>query len=92
MKIERYRHPFIFYGIAVLVPWALWFICAGISHSGLWDSPAWVTFGSFLSLLGLLAPMIIAFILILPDKEMRDELISSFTNFKDVKLKWWAFT
>jgi membrane protease YdiL (CAAX protease family) len=92
MKIEKYRHPFIFYSIAVLVPWALWFICAGISHSVLWDNPAWVTFGSLLGLLGLLAPMIIAFILILPDKEMRDELISACTNFKDVKLKWWAFT
>jgi len=92
MKIEKYRHPFIFYGIAVLVPWSLWFICAGISHSVLWDNPAWVTFGSLLGLLGLLAPMIIAFILILPDKEMRDELISACTNFKDVKLKWWAFT
>ena len=36
--------------------------------------------------------MIIAFTLILPDKEMRSELFSACTNFKDVKLKWWAFT
>ena len=91
MKIEKYRHPFIFYGIAILAPWALWFICAGISHSALWDNHSWVAFGSFLGLLGLLTPMIIAFILIFPDKEMRDELISACTNFKDINWKWYVF-
>ena len=35
MKLEKYRHPFIFYGVAVLVPRTLWFIGAGISHSPL---------------------------------------------------------
>jgi membrane protease YdiL (CAAX protease family) len=92
MKLEKYRHPFIFYGIAVLVPWTLWFICAGISHSPLWERQGWVVFGSILGLLGLLTPMVIAFILILPDKDMRAELFSACTNFKDVNWKWWAFT
>jgi len=92
MKLEKYRHPFIFYGVAVLVPWTLWFVCAGISHSPLWDSRGWVTFGSLLGLLGLLSPMIIAFILILPDKEMRDELIAACISFKGIHWKWYAFT
>ena len=45
MKLEKYRHPFIFYGFA----------------------------------------------LILPDKELREELKSACTNFKDVHWKWYAF-
>ena len=91
MKLEKYRHPFIFYGIAVLVPWALWFIAGAISNSPLWDLFHWKTFGSILVLLGSLAPMAAAFALILPDKEMRSELISACTNFKGIHWGWWAF-
>ena len=92
MKLEKYRHPFIFYGVAVLVPWALWFVWGGISHSSLYYSRLWVFFGSLLGLLGLLAPMVIAFILIFPDKEMRHELKTACISFKGIHWKWWIFT
>ncbi|MDR0302755.1 MAG: hypothetical protein LBI04_10650 [Treponema sp.] len=92
MKIEKYRHPFIFYGVAVLVPWTLWFIMAGISHSPLWDRQSWVIFGSMLGLLGLLAPLIAALALILPDKDMRDELKSVCITFKGIHWMWWVYT
>ncbi|MCL1928258.1 MAG: hypothetical protein FWG07_05640 [Treponema sp.] len=91
MKLEKYRHPFIFYGIAVIVPWAFWFTLAHISHSELWNSSVWVFIGSILGLLGLLAPLITAFVLILPDREMRDELIAACTNFKGIRWGWYAF-
>ena len=91
MKFEKYNRPFLFYGIAVLVPWALWFVAGSISASPLWESRPWITFASVLVVLGSLAPMAIAFALILPDKDMRKELISACINFKGIHWKWWAF-
>ena len=91
MKLEKYRHPFIFYGIAVFVPWALWFTVGAISHSPLWEAPGWLIFASMLGLIGLLTPMVTAFTLILPDRQMRDELKSACTNFKEVRWFWYAF-
>ncbi|MDR0447222.1 MAG: CPBP family intramembrane metalloprotease [Treponema sp.] len=89
MKLEKYKRPFLFYGIAVIIPWALWFTMGAISHSHLWENHNWVIFGSLIGLAGLCAPMIAAFALILPDKEMRAELISACTNFKGIHFKWW---
>ena len=92
MKIEKYRHPLIFYGIAVLVPWSLWFTAGAISHSPLWDKQHWVLFGSILGIIGLCAPMTAAFALILPDKDMRDELKSATISFKGIHWGWFVMT
>ena len=91
MKLEKYRHTLIFYGVAVIVPWALWFTAGAISKSPLWEDQSWMTFASILVILGSVAPMAVAFALILPDKEMRDELISACINFRGIHWKWWAF-
>ena len=91
MKIEKYRHPFVFYGIAVLVPWALWFAVGAISHSPLWDKRFWFVFGSILIALGGIAPMAAAFALIFPDKDMREELKSACIKFKGIHWGWWVF-
>jgi uncharacterized protein len=91
MKIEKYRHPFIFYGVAVIVPWVLWFTLGAISHSPLFDNRGWVIFGSILGIIGLCAPLAAAMALILPDKELRDELKASCTNsFKGIHIGWYA--
>jgi len=91
MKLEKYRHPFIFYGVAVLVPWAFWFIAGVVSKSALWEDKSWLIFASALVILGSVAPMAVAFALIIPDKEMWDELVSACINFKGIHWKWWAF-
>ena len=90
MKLEKYNHPFIYYGISILVPWTLWFTLGGISHSSLWDHQAWVIFGSILGLIGVCTPMITAFTLILPDKDMRDELKSATFSFKGIHWIWFV--
>jgi membrane protease YdiL (CAAX protease family) len=91
MKLEKYRHPFIFYGVAVIVPWAFWFVAGAISHSPLWDNRFWLVFGSILVLLGSIAPMAAAFALILPDKDMRQALKSACVRFRGIHWGWWAF-
>ena len=92
MKLEKYRHPFIFYGVAITVPWALWFTLGAISHSPLWENQNWVIFGSILGLAGLCIPMAVAMVFILHDKEMRAELKSACINFKGIHCGWYAFT
>jgi membrane protease YdiL (CAAX protease family) len=91
MKLEKYRHPFIFYGVAVAVPWTLWFTVGALSRTPLWDRQVWLILGSVLVVLGALAPMVAAFALILPDKDMREELKSACIKFKGIHWGWWVF-
>lgn len=48
--------------------------------------------GSMLGLIGLCGPLAIAMRLILPDKEMRRELLASILNFKGIKPRYWVMT
>ena len=91
MKIEKYSRPFTYFGLTLGVSWILWFIMAGISHSDLWDIQIWKIFGSILGLLGLSAPMVVAFALILPDRDMRNELKNATFSFKGFNKSWFAF-
>src|SRR5215469_8620071 len=91
MKLEKYNRPFVFYGVSILVPWVLWFVVAKISHTPLWEENSWLIFSGLLMFLGVCVPMITALVLILPDKDMKKELISSLINFKNVNWKWYAF-
>ena len=92
MRLKKYSHPILFYGIAILVPWLCWFILAGLSHSQMWENSTVVFLGSILGLIGLCGPFGIAMILIFPDKEMRQELFSSIFNFKGISPFFWIFT
>jgi len=92
MQLKKYKHPFLFYGIAFFVPWLCWFLLAWISHSKWWENSAVVFFGSILGLIGLLGPFGIAMILILPDKEMRQELYSAIFNFRGIRPFFWILT
>jgi len=90
MKINKYRHPFVYYGISILGAWIFFFSAAIISHSPLWEIHGWVVFASILGLLGLCVPMVTAFVMILPDREMRAELKSATFNFKGIHWSWFA--
>jgi membrane protease YdiL (CAAX protease family) len=92
MQLKKYNHPFLFYGVAFIVPWLCWFILAWLSNSQLWDNPAVVFWGSILGLIGLFGPFVIAMVLILPDKEMRQELFSAIFNFKGIHPIFWILT
>ena len=92
MYLEKYRHPRIFYGIAVIIPWTLWLIWGALSHSPLHAEQGWAIFGSILGLLGLMTPMMAALALILRDKDMRKELKTACFDFRGIHWKWWALT
>lgn len=55
--IKKYKHPLLFYSLATIIPWALWFLAGFISHikphSKLYLGIARVT--AFIGLLGRVA-------------------------------------
>ena len=71
--IDKYRHPFIFCGLATAIPWAFWFAAAYLSHL----TPASRTLAvsvSVLGVVGLCAPALIAFAMMWPDPDLRRDL------------------
>lgn len=73
MNIGRYRHPFLFYGLSTAIPWAFWFAAAYASHITPTNEFLGAVVG-ILGVVGLLGPTVIAFAMIWPDAEMREDL------------------
>jgi membrane protease YdiL (CAAX protease family) len=92
MQLQKYNRPILFHGTSVLVPWLCWFIWAWLSHSQWQGNPAVFFCGSVLGLTGLCAPFIIAMILILPDKEMKQEFVSATFRLKGIRPVFWILT
>jgi membrane protease YdiL (CAAX protease family) len=84
MILKKYRHPILFYSLAVGIPWAFWFMAAYLSHRTP-GSQFDLTLASILGILGLMSPMIVAFSLIFPDKELREDFLGRFFHFKGIK-------
>ncbi|MBU0688138.1 MAG: CPBP family intramembrane metalloprotease [Gammaproteobacteria bacterium] len=84
MIIERYRHPFLFYGLATAIPWALWFAAAYLSHLSP-SNESLATAVGVLGVVGLLAPAFIAFWMIWPDRDLRSDIKRRLVNLKGVQ-------
>ena len=84
MTIEKYRHPILFYGLSIVIPWVLWFIAAYISHIEP-SSHVYVIVESVLGIIGLASPMIVAFILMFLDSDLRNDLFKRFFHFNTIK-------
>ncbi|MDR1162570.1 MAG: CPBP family intramembrane metalloprotease, partial [Candidatus Accumulibacter sp.] len=92
MQLQKYKHPFWFYGASVFIPWSCWFVWAWLSHSPYWGSPVTVWSGNVLGLIGLCTPFGVAMIFILPDRVMRRELSFAIFNLKGIPPVYWALT
>lgn len=86
--LEHYRRPWLFYGLATLIPWGFWLPAAWISHQTA-APPRLVAIGSLLGLLGILAPMVVAFTLIGPDRWLRTDCWHRLTNFSAGRPTYW---
>lgn len=81
--LERYRNPVLFYLLSTLIPWVMWFMAGYVSHI----EPSnyfYLIIQSTLGILGLLSPVIIAFILIYPDPVLRRDLKVRMFNLKEI--------
>lgn len=84
MNIQKYRHPILFYSLSTIIPWAFWFTAAYISHITP-EKEIHVIVRSVLAIMGLLSPMIIAFIIMLSDPDLKKDLWSRIFSFKSAK-------
>ena len=70
-NVSRYRHPLAFYVLATLIPWALWFTAAWLSHQP--DQGRFtLAVMAVLGLAGLAAPVVVAMWFIRKDGLTRD--------------------
>lgn len=89
--IRKYKSPFTFYILSILIPWTLWFISAYFSHkTPLTSTFEWLT--GITSFAGLLAPVVIALFFMLPDKALRKDFLGRFLNFGNVKPQYILIT
>ncbi len=84
MMIERYRHPILFYALCTVIPWALWFAAAYVSHLEPANETREVAV-SLLGVAGLFAPAVIAFCMIWPDPDLRRDVKSRTLSLKAVR-------
>ena len=87
--VARYQHPWLFYGIATAIPWALWFTAGWISHhpDALPVAPAWV---ATLGVLGLITPLVIAARLVSRDPALIADTRRRLTNIGSVGARHWV--
>ena len=81
--LERYRHPILFYVLSIIIPWVLWFIAGYVSHIEPSNHFHLITL-SVLGFMGLLSPVVIALVLMLPDPILRKDLKKRLFNFKAI--------
>jgi len=85
--IRRYKSPIVFFLLSMIIPWALWFLSAWFSHqTPFTQTLEWLT--GLSSFAGLLAPVIIALFLMLPNNELRKDFFGRFFNFRSMKREY----
>ena len=82
--INKYKHPLLFYFLATLIPWLLWFLAGYISHLTP-HSDDNLEIASVTAFIGLLGPVAVAWWLIRKDPQLRHDVYSRFFNFSSVK-------
>lgn len=84
MDITNYTHPVRFYFLSTIITWIFWFIAAYLSHITP-STNTYAVLGGLLALLGLISPMIIAFIMMGFDPNLRNDLFKRIFSFKGIK-------
>src|SRR5699024_10476496 len=81
--LERYRNPVLFYLLSTLIPWVMWFV---VGYGSLIASRRYfylIIIGN-LGIVGLLIPVILAFILIYSHPILRRDLQVRLFNLKEI--------
>jgi hypothetical protein len=89
MNITHYKRTYLFYILSCAIPWALWTTAGYLSHK---PGNNTELISGILSILGLLAPFIIALFLILPNKDLKEDFLGRFFNFKNIAPKYIIIT
>lgn len=79
--INKYRYPLRFYFLSALIPWALWFIAAYLSHQP--GAEVYSTYISVLGFTGLCGPLFVAVWYINKDKSLLKDVSTRFFNVRN---------
>jgi len=81
--INNYKKPGLFYLLSTIIPWTFWFIAGYISH--LPSNPDRnMNIAIILALLGLVSPMIVAFLLLNQNPDLRKDFYRRIFNFRSI--------
>ncbi len=89
MIVKKYKHPLLFYFLATIFPWTFWFIAAFLSHA---DSTGSSVLQTIFACAGLIAPIMIAFLMINQDRALLSDLLGRIFNFKEIRMSYWFIT
>lgn len=84
MKISEYKHPILFYLLCTLTTWFFWFAAAYLSHLPA-NEGNYATWSGVLLLIGLASPMVIAFLMIYLNPQLRSDLLSRLFTIKKAR-------
>ncbi|MBT4639318.1 MAG: CPBP family intramembrane metalloprotease [Deltaproteobacteria bacterium] len=84
MSIANYTNPFRFYFLSTIITWIFWLIAAYLSHITP-NSRIYAISGGVLALAGLVSPMIIAFVMMRSNPNLRNDLFKRIFSFKGIK-------
>lgn len=84
MSVEKYKHPVLFYSLATIIPWALWFAAGYISNLTPY-ADQYLEIASVVAFIGLLGPVSISYWLIRRDPDLRADVLGRFFNFGSIK-------
>jgi len=88
--IQDYKHTYLFYFLATVIPWSFWAIAAYISHSSEYAYPG--ELASLFAFAGLLAPTLIAFALVYRNKQLVSDILQRLINLRAGKPVYWVLT
>lgn len=89
--LEKYNKTFSFYTLSLIIPWALWFLVAWISHQPGHEDGLPVL-GQILGIAGLIAPILIATLYFSRDQDLFNDLKGRFFNVKGYNQVYLIFT
>ena len=82
--ISNYKKPGLFYLLSTILPWTFWFLAGYISHRPS-NAEQNMNIAIGLALVGLVSPMIVAFLLMNQNPDLRKDLYRRFFNFRSIK-------
>ncbi|NNJ73168.1 MAG: CPBP family intramembrane metalloprotease [Enterobacterales bacterium] len=89
--LKLYKNPLLFYVLATIIPWACWFTAGHLSHLPDANTTNTILI-SALSFLGLCAPVLITYVLMLKNPDLYHDIMGRLFTFKGIKLKYIVFT
>ncbi len=76
--IQDYKHTYLFYVLATIIPWSFWGLAVYISHSPYFLHPG--ELASLLAFVGLVSPVLIVFFLVYRNKRLMRDMVHRMIN------------